>query len=400
VRKASGLLGVIYCVLHVTMVLSFYSDSRAEEGFYVIPVPVTALTFKGSWDASVTYNAKDVVFFSGSSWFCLAGANKGDIPTLYPNEWSMLAQKGDTGATGPQGPKGDKGDTGATGPQGAQGSQGAKGDTGMQGPAGSTGSQGAKGDAGTGSWTPVMTGGVTTTDNSTFIRTTGGTGDWDAQVYSVQGFVRGCFATASPNKTDAALFFGLSDNPAQNSRPEKLNYSFLFEKSDKLYVYEMGSTLVRDTYSPSDHFTISYDGKYIRYYKNNTLLRSVSRAIGNALYLDSSFHGAYIEPVGEGVGVGLTNVAFGPMGSAGDTGPQGPKGDKGATGATGPQGPQGPAAPSAICTWGNKTYSTGAQCRGTGGGYCSDIVPVYTCSKDGSWTTSNGGRCNFAQCGP
>jgi hypothetical protein len=120
--------------------------SRAwAEDFYVIPV--VSMTFKGNWTADKTYNAKDVVFYNGSSWFSLAGNNKGHAPAVSPSYWTMLAQKGDTGATGPQGIQGIQG---PLGPQGSQGDPGAPGAPGMTGATGPTGPQGAQGPPGSG----------------------------------------------------------------------------------------------------------------------------------------------------------------------------------------------------------------------------------------------------------
>ena len=92
--------------------------------------------------------------------------------------------------------------------------------------------------------------------------------------------------------------------------------------------------------------------------------------------------------------------ARGAQGPAGATGPAGPTGPAGARGATGPQGPagptgpQGPAAPSALCTWSNRTYSTGAQCLSGGCQYpSSSNNSVYmVCQANGTWLATNGGR--------
>ncbi len=129
-------------------VLSSAVPVYSDDGFFVIPI--TSMQFRGNWDANTTYNAKDVVFYDGSSWFSLAGSNHGNVPQVNSTAWTMLAQKGDkglkgdtgatgaTGQTGPTGPAGPKGDTGTTGPQGPQGAQGPKGDTGPEGPPGPT----------------------------------------------------------------------------------------------------------------------------------------------------------------------------------------------------------------------------------------------------------------------
>lgn len=101
------------------------------------------LNWKGTWNAATNYLPDDAVSFNGSSWIAKrANTNVGPVEGV---DWTIVAQKGDTGATGatgatgPQGPAGPTGTTGATGPQGPQGSQGEAGPTGPAGP------QGAKG---------------------------------------------------------------------------------------------------------------------------------------------------------------------------------------------------------------------------------------------------------------
>jgi hypothetical protein len=116
------------------------------EDFYVIPV--VSMTFKGDWNVDRVYNAKDVVFYNGSSWFSLVGSNKGHAPAVSPTYWTLLAKKGDTGATGPQGLQGAQGIQGIQGMQGIQGIQGIQGPTGPTGPQGIQGIQGPLGPQG------------------------------------------------------------------------------------------------------------------------------------------------------------------------------------------------------------------------------------------------------------
>lgn len=107
--------------LFVSIWISFaiypsFDAAWAADNFYVIPF--TATTFKENWSISQTYSAHDVVFYNGSSWFSLRGANKGNQPGQSPNDWTLLAQKG---ADGTNGTNGRDGATGATGPQGPVG---------------------------------------------------------------------------------------------------------------------------------------------------------------------------------------------------------------------------------------------------------------------------------------
>jgi len=99
----------------------------------------------GGWTGGLAYNLDDAVFDQGSSFVCVGptGCAADDEPTgSTSGNWSLLAQKGDTGATGATGATGT---TGATGDTGATGPAGTTGATGLTGPAGDTGATGATG---------------------------------------------------------------------------------------------------------------------------------------------------------------------------------------------------------------------------------------------------------------
>ncbi len=123
-----------------------YPAFSSDDGIFVIPV--VSMNFRGNWNANTTYNAKDVVFYNGSSWFSMVGPNHGNIPDVYSTAWTLVAQKGDKGDAGAGGPKGDTGATGATGPAGPTGPKGDTGATGATGAAGPAGPTGPKGDTG------------------------------------------------------------------------------------------------------------------------------------------------------------------------------------------------------------------------------------------------------------
>jgi len=103
----SRLLFVAACSLLACFNLN---SALAADGIYV--VPVVSMKFRGAWNASLVYSARDIAFYNGSSWLSLAGNNKGNTPNASSAKWSMLVQKGSDGvdgargATGPQGPAG------------------------------------------------------------------------------------------------------------------------------------------------------------------------------------------------------------------------------------------------------------------------------------------------------
>jgi len=85
-----------------------------------------AWRYMGTYDNGMTYQQHDYVTLDGSSYVMTnyIGA-AGYWPTSYPNNWQLVAQRGDQGWQGPQGPQGDQG---PQGPQGEPGSGGGIGD--------------------------------------------------------------------------------------------------------------------------------------------------------------------------------------------------------------------------------------------------------------------------------
>lgn len=181
---------------------------------------------------------------------------------------------------------------------------------------------GLQGVRGVGNWTPGFTGGVTYGENSnTFYKSTGND-DWDGGVYSTQGYVRGCYVSwQAIGAAYPYVFVGLSSNPTANASYTNIDYAWYLQGASlNAQIWESGTGVsVTITYSTSTVFEITYDGLNIRYWATNnlgvmTLYRTVSRSIGNPLYLDSSF---FYQTATDGI----TNCVFGPMGEAGATGP-------------------------------------------------------------------------------
>jgi hypothetical protein len=132
-------------------------------------------------------------------------------------------------------------------------------------------------------------------------------------VYSQQGYARGVYVTATASQSDSDVIFGLNSDPAADAGFASTDYAWYILgdgpgtdyqceiRESGVYVSAHGSHL-------GSTFTITYDGANIRYFKDGSLIRTVARAIGSALYLDSSF---------SNVGGGLTSLNFGPMGEVG-----------------------------------------------------------------------------------
>jgi len=197
-RNANWLLKLAVVLLCGAMLLG---TALGDDGFYVITASTG--TFKGNWDGAKTYNAKDIVFYQGSSWFSPAGNNLDHFPDISPSYWTMLAQKGDkgaTGATGPQGPQGVQGPTGPTGPTGATGATGATGPQGFQGAQGPQGPPGASTWGLNGSSTYYTAGAVgigTNSPSSPLTVTTGGSVAADIKSSGVGATVLQAASTAT-----------------------------------------------------------------------------------------------------------------------------------------------------------------------------------------------------------
>lgn len=241
----------------------------------------------------------------------------------------FLGSTGYTGSRGEQGFTGSIGFTGSQGPAGGEGSLGYTGSVGFSGSVGFTGSQGVRG---AGQWTPVLTNVTQSLSDSTvFIKTGGVDNTFDAQLYSLQGYVRGAYVTVKPNNTTDTIAFGLNNNPTTGTNYENVDYGIYLNGFNSTFgIVENG--VFQQTgvaFTASSIFTIIYDGANVRYWHNNTLLRTVSRSVGNPLYLDALFYDSNAQ---------LNNVGFGPMGETGTIGFTGSRGVIGFTGSNGDQG--------------------------------------------------------------
>jgi len=165
----------------------------------------------------------------------------------------------------------------------------------------------------------------------------GGAAGWSEQAYSSEGW-RTAFLSAQFGVMGNNVMVGLNSDPTLDASYASLDYAWFgtgtpLEGKALLQIYE-SSVLVQEvgTYDTNTKVEITYDGVNVRYYKDGVLVRTKARAIGTALYFDSSFN----ENLGK-----LVNVRFGPMGETGASGATGPQGASGAIGLTGPQGASG-----------------------------------------------------------
>jgi len=180
---------------------------------------------------------------------------------------------------------------------------------------------GTNGTNGTGTWTPVMTGGVVrdSTDSSLFYKASG-TSDWNAQVYSTQSYTNGAYVSFSPNSgsLNQHIMVGLNTDANYDASYASIDYAwYLGGGGGNLLIYESGVQIATvGTYTASTALSITYDGISVKYYKDGTLQRTIATA-NQTFFLDSSFY-----ETGDRTG-GVKNLVFGPMGSSGTSGTNG-----------------------------------------------------------------------------
>jgi hypothetical protein len=152
-------------------------------------------------------------------------------------------------------------------------------------------------------FTPVVTGALTASNgNTTFTRTAAGAG-WDAQAYSVESYTSNCYATAKAASLASKTVFGLNSDPTTDAHFTGIDYAWNLDGTSNANIYEGGVLILAGSaYTTSTVLTITYDGTNVRYLKDGAVVRTVARAVGAALYFDSSFNTS---------AGALTSVAFG-----------------------------------------------------------------------------------------
>ena len=108
--------------------------------------------------------------------------------------------------------------------------------------------------------------------------------------------------------------WGLNTDPSTDGSYSSIDYAFYFD-AGVVRIYESNASVYNGGgYANTDIFSIVYDGANVRYYQNSTLVKTTARAIGTALYFDSSFYET---------GSSIVNVGFGPSGEQGLAGASG-----------------------------------------------------------------------------
>jgi hypothetical protein len=141
------------------------------------------------------------------------------------------------------------------------------------------------------------------------IQKQGGSSAWDSDCYSTETFTGGC--SVSWRFQAAAIdnyFMGLNSDPTTDQHYNSLDFAFQLVGSNAggpaCYIIESASTVAGPlTAAANDVFSIRYDGQWVRYYRNGTVVRE-KFAPGLTLFLDSSFYSP---------GCVALDVNFGPL---------------------------------------------------------------------------------------
>jgi len=97
---------------------------------------------------------------------------------------------------------------------------------------------------------------------------------------------------------------GLNSDPTADGSYSSLDYAMYCHADNTISIYESNSLIGNyGAYTTSSTLSIVYDGVNVTYYRDGTILRQVARAVGSALYLDSSFYS---------LNAAINSVKFGP----------------------------------------------------------------------------------------
>lgn len=128
-------------------------------------------------------------------------------------------------------------------------------------------------------------------DYKVTIQKTSGINYWlDAEAYSTNGYVDRILLSAVIGQVYSNIMFGLTTTP-KGGGFVPINYAW-HPQSQIVYIYENGENKGSyGSYTTSTKLSIIYENSVIKYYKDGSLVRSVSRAVGLPLYFDSAIQG-------------------------------------------------------------------------------------------------------------
>jgi len=144
--------------------------------------------------------------------------------------------------------------------------------------------------------------GTCVVNNKSEIAKVGGTNNWDSQAYSTESYVDACAISFEANAAGSGKMMGVDSDPSADAGID-IDYAWAVE-GGTVYAYESGVGYTNfGAHVPGTILSIVYDGTNVKYYLDDVLKKTVARAVGAALYIDSSF----------GVTGGIaSNITFGP----------------------------------------------------------------------------------------
>jgi len=134
------------------------------------------------------------------------------------------------------------------------------------------------------SW--VLKSGITaSSDNKTLTAVTSFASDWNKIAYTNQSYIDNCSLSFSIPDVSSETSVGISEINNINNSYTDIYYRFRFNAAS--FVVEIdASSVASGVFKITDIFSITYDGKYIKFYQNNILLytETDSRTNKNPLY--------------------------------------------------------------------------------------------------------------------
>lgn len=135
-------------------------------------------------------------------------------------------------------------------------------------------------------------------------RKVGGSAASDSDVYSPDQYVNGCFVSFRADQTNMYVMVGLNSDPTTDQNYTSLDYAWQVDEFGVANIFESGVSISsHGSYTTSTVFTITYDGRLVKYFKGGALVRQVP--VQNlTLYMDSSFYSP---------GARISALQFGPL---------------------------------------------------------------------------------------
>jgi hypothetical protein len=120
-------------------------------------------------------------------------------------------------------------------------------------------------------------------------RKVGGSSANDSDVYSPDQYANGCYVSFRADQTNAFAMIGLNRDPTTDSNYTSLDYAWQIDNTGTANIYESGVSIGSfGSYTTATVFTITYDGRLVKYFKGGSLQRQVP--VQNlTLFMDSSF---------------------------------------------------------------------------------------------------------------